>query len=161
MTPSDWIEWNVDRYQRALADGIEEGQRRYDARTLRFPLDMPRDLQIGLYGGRIAQDAVIDANRAIGVPEGAGQLLSMNRWSFDPSGSGNYVRSDLLLDLGPNRLAEGLFLRTVVEGKSSVGAVWDSSAQLRRYYDWVSPRVIAVTPERSLVWNPSLRRIGR
>jgi hypothetical protein len=39
-----------------------------------------------------ARDVVLSFNERLGLREGAGQLLSMNRWSYDMQGSGQYVR---------------------------------------------------------------------
>ncbi|MEJ8837144.1 LysM peptidoglycan-binding domain-containing protein [Ramlibacter sp. AN1133] len=154
LTPDVWVQENTRRYREAFAAGIETGQRLYDTGNLRrYPLDMPGQLQVGLYADDIARVALIQYNKSIGVPEGPGQLLSMNRWSYDPSGSGLYNRTDLLMDLGPNRNA--LILRTVIEGKSSLEAVRASEAQLRRAYDWVTPRVLTATPQGVLPYIPS------
>lgn len=157
LSPDQWAAENTRRYQAGYGDGLAEGQRRYEARRLPFALDMPRDLQIGLYADGAARDAVIRYNRSIGVPEGPGQLLSMNRWSYDPSGSGEYNRIDLLMDLGPSRNNGALILRTAVEGKASIDAALSSRGQLQRAYEWVTPRVIVVTPRTALPWTPSTR----
>src|SRR5690606_23413957 len=90
LSPEQWVAENTRRYQAAYAEGLTEGQRQLQSRTLPFPPDMPKDLQIGLFADGAARAAVIRYNHSIGVPEGAGQLLSMNRWSYDPSGSGEY-----------------------------------------------------------------------
>lgn len=158
LTPDQWVAENTRRYQAAFAAGMEEGQRRYDASTLRFPLDMPAQLQVGSFADNIARTAVIDYNRGLGVPEGPGQLLSMNRWSYDPSGSGNYNRIDLLMDLGPNRNNSSLLLRTAIEGKSSLEAVQSSGGQLQRVYNWVTPNVRTVTPQGVVPWTPKRLR---
>jgi hypothetical protein len=158
LSPDVWVAENTRRYHAAFAVGISEGQRLYDAGKLRYPADMPEQLQVGLYGDNIARIAVVQYNKGIGVPEGAGQLLSMNRFSYAPDGSGLYNRIDLLMDLGPNRNNGGLILRTAIEGKSSVNAVLDSGPQLRRVYDWVTPRVISATPQRLIPYTPPTPR---
>ncbi|SFO54359.1 YD repeat-containing protein [Variovorax sp. PDC80] len=159
LTPDQWVAENTRRYQSALAAGLEEGQRLYDTGNLRrYPLDMPGQLQVGLYGDGQARDTVIAYNRNIGVPEGAGQLLSMNRWSYDPSGSGLYNRIDLLMDLGPNR-SNGLILRTAIEGKSSMEAVQASGAQIQRVQNWVTPRVYMATPQGVFPMPPAPKRL--
>jgi hypothetical protein len=154
LTPDQWVVENTRRYQGAFAVGMEEGQRRYDAGTLRYPADMPSQLQIGSFADNAARTAVIAYNQSIGVPEGPGQLLSMNRWSYDPSGSGLYNRVDMLMDLGPNRNNGALILRTALEGKSSLEAVQSSVGQLQKVYNWVTPKVITATPQGTAPWTP-------
>jgi YD repeat-containing protein len=155
LSPADWVAENVRRYANAFATGIDEGQRRYDAGTLRYPQEMPSQLQVGSFADNAARVAVIAYNRGIGVPEGPGQLLSMNRWIYDPSGSGAYNRIDLLMDLGPSRNSGALILRTAIEGKSSLAAVQSSSGQLQRVYEWNTPNIITVTRQGPLPWAPA------
>lgn len=138
---------------------MNEGQRRYDAGKLYYPFNMPGQLQVGLFSDDAARVAVIQYNRSIGVPEGPGQLLSMNRWSYDPNGSGAYNRIDLLMDLGPARSNGALILRTAIEGKASPAAVQSSAGQLQRVYDWVTPNIRTVTPQGVLPWTPQPRRL--
>jgi hypothetical protein len=159
LSPADWVAENTRRYTNAFAVGMDEGQRHYDAGTLRYPADMPGQLQVGSFADRLARDAVISYNRSIGVPEGPGQLLSMNRWSYDPSGNGAYNRIDLLMDLGPSRNNGALILRTAIEGKASLGAVQSSGGQLQRVYDWVTPKIKTVTPQGILPWTPQPKRL--
>lgn len=154
LAPDQWVRENMQRYQAAFAAGVDRGQELYDAGKLRYRLDMPEQLQVGLYADDAARSAIIDYNKSIGVPEGAGQLLSMNRWSYDPSGSGNYNRIDLLMDMGPSRNGGALVLRTAIEGKSSMEAVQSSGAQLQRAQDWVTPRVYTATPQGTLPYTP-------
>lgn len=154
LTPDQWVAENTQRYQAAFTAGVERGQQLYDAGQLRYRLDMPEQLQVGLYADDLARVAVVQYNKSIGVPEGAGQLLSMNRWSYDPSGSGNYNRIDLLMDLGPSRNGGALILRTAIEGKSSLEAVQSSGAQLQRVQNWVTPRVYTVTPQGMQLYTP-------
>jgi hypothetical protein len=158
LSPSECIAENTRRYANAFAAGMDEGQRRYDVGTLRYPLDMPVQLQVGLFADGVARHAVISYNRSIGVPEGAGQLLSMNRWSYDPSGSGASNRIDLLMDLGSSRNNGAMVLRTAIEGKASLAAVQASSGQLQRVFDWVTPNIRTVTPQGVLPWTPKRMR---
>ncbi len=154
LSPADWVAENTRRYSSAFAVGVDEGQRRYDAGKLPYPSDMPGQLQVGLFADDAARGAVIRFNRSIGVPEGPGQLLAMNRWSYDPSGSGAYNRIDLLMDLGPSRNNGALILRTAIEGKSTLAAVQSSSTQLQRVFDWNTPNIITVTKQGALPWIP-------
>lgn len=158
LSPAQWVAENTRRYGDALAVGMTEGQRQLNAGTLRYPLDMPGQLQVGLFADNAARGAVIRYNQSIGVPEGPGQLLSMNRWSYDPSGSGAYNRIDLLMDLGPSRNNGAMILRTAIEGKGSIAAVQSSASQLQRVYDWVTPNVRTVTPQGVLPWTPAQPR---
>jgi hypothetical protein len=157
MAPAQWVEENTQRYLRAFNAGLEQGKAKYAEGTLPFRADMPRQLQESIWAHRIAEIDVISYNRTMGIPEGAGQLLSMNRWSYDPSGSGITMRNDMLLDLGPNRGNEAL--RFVVDGKSSMPEAVASRAQLQRAADWHGGgSVKAATPQG--LW-PLLPRKGR
>jgi hypothetical protein len=59
----------------------------------------------------------------------------MNRWSYDPSGSGSTVRPDMLLALGPSRSND--VLRFVVDGKSTVAEALSSNSQFGRTSSWL------------------------
>lgn len=83
----------------------------------------------------------------------------MNRWSYDPSGSGLYNRIDLLMDLGPSRNNGALVLRTAIEGKSSMQAVQASGAQLQLVQNWVTPRVYTATPQGVFPVAPAPKRL--
>ena len=158
MSPTQWTEENIQRYQRALTVGIEGGQQRYANGTLPFPVEMPEQLQVGIYGHQQAERAVVRYNQSLGVPEGPGQLLVMNRWAYDPSGSGMTMRPDMFLDLGPNR--GDLVLRHVVDGKSSMTEAMASGGQLNRYRNYLAtPAVTAVTPQG--IWSGIPRGKGR
>lgn len=159
MGPTQWVEENTRRYQQAFDAAVEEGGQRYAQGRMRFPTDMPEPFQVGLYAHNRAENVVKAWDASIGVPEGAGQLISMNRWAYDPSGSGLYVRPDMLLDLGPNRPNQ--ILRHVVDGKSSLAEAMSSSAQLGRMSNWVgTPSVKAATPQGIWTW-PSTTKKGR
>jgi YD repeat-containing protein len=153
MGPMQWVEENTQRYQRAYAAGLEEGKARYAKGTLPFRADMPEQLQTSIFAHQTAERAVIRYNQSIGVPEGPGQLVSMNRWAYDPGGSGMTVRPDMLLDLGPSRPGE--VLRFVVDGKSSAAEARASGAQFTRTGNWLGGASIkAATPEGLLPWTP-------
>lgn len=146
MSPAQWVEENTQRYLRAYSAGLEEGKARYAKGTLPFKVDMPQQLQESIWAHRIAEVDAVSYNRAMGIPEGPGQLLSMNRWSYDPSGSGITMRNDMLLDLGPNRPAQ--VLRSVVDGKSSLNEAIASRSQLERASNWHGGvSVTAATPQ--------------
>lgn len=59
-----------------------------------------------------AEKYVKTLNQSLGLREGPGQILSMNRWAYDMTGSGQIVRPDLLIDFGPRQ-------RYWVDGKTS------------------------------------------
>jgi hypothetical protein len=153
MSPMQWVDENTQRYQRAFAAGLEEGRARYARGTLPFKAEMPQQLQESIWAHQRAELAVKGYNLRLGVSEGPGQLVSLNRWAYDPGGSGMTVRPDMLLDLGPNR--PGLVSRFVVDGKSSLPEVMASSAQLTRISYWLGGASIkAATPEGLLPWFP-------
>jgi hypothetical protein len=102
------------RYQAAFKDGFERATNKLanGELLLRYPVDMPQQFQVGLEGDRTGKDAVSQYLRSIGLPEGPGQIVSLNRWAYDRQGSGFYVRPDVFVDLGPNA-------RHWIDGKSS------------------------------------------
>jgi hypothetical protein len=113
ITPDVLINNIEQRYQAAFKDGFERAQMRLDAgESLRYPVDMPRQLQLGLAADDFAKTRIKDYLRAIGVAEGPGQLVALNRWAYDGRGSGFYVRPDVLIDFGPS-------YRHWIDGKSS------------------------------------------
>ncbi len=153
MSPAQWVEENTQRYQRAYTAGLEDGQARYAKGTLPFKADMPQQLQESIWAHQRAELVIKGYNLGMSVPEGPGQLLSMNRWSYDPGGSGMTIRADMLLDLGPNRPGE--MLRFVVDGKSSATEALASGAQFGRTSNWLGgASVKAATPQGLLPWIP-------
>jgi hypothetical protein len=124
---------------------------------LPFKADMPQQLQESIWAHQRAELVIKGYNLGMGVPEGPGQLLSMNRWSYDPAGSGMTMRNDMLLDLGPNRPGE--ILRFVIDGKSSINEAVASRVQLERASSWHGGASIkAATPQG--LW-PLTPRKGR
>ena len=49
MSPEQYKTEVIKVYQGAFTDGLAEAQKRYDAGNLPYPLDMPRQLQVGSY----------------------------------------------------------------------------------------------------------------
>ena len=113
---------------------------------------MPRQLQVGLLADNFGKAALLDFNRALGVPEGPGQLVSLNRWAYDTNGSGNYVRPDVLLDFGPGRRS-WLDCKTSLLDTATMTKQFDS---FYRYTDSYMGKV--VTPQGTF---PVPRKIGR
>ncbi len=113
ISPDALISNIEQRYQAAFKDGFEKAtQRLADGERLRFPVDMPQRLQIGLFADEIAKKTVAVYLSSIGVTEGPGQIVASNRWAYDLQGSGQYIRPDVLIDFGPN-------YRHWIDGKSS------------------------------------------
>jgi hypothetical protein len=113
ITPDALISNVEQRYQDAFKIGFERAQRRLEGgERLIYPADMPKQLQIGLFADKFAKDTVGDYLRSVGLPEGPGQIVALNRWAYDRQGSGFYVRPDVLIDFGPN-------YRHWIDGKSS------------------------------------------
>jgi len=153
MSPTQWVDENTQRYLHAYTTGLEEGQARYAKGSLPFKADMPQQLQESIWAHQTAERVIVRYNQSLGVPEGPGQLLSMNRWSYDPGGSGMTIRADMLLDLGPNRPGE--VLRFVVDGKSSMTEAMASGTQFGRTSNWLGGASIkAATPQGLLSWTP-------
>jgi hypothetical protein len=111
---SDALVSNVEqRYQTAFKDGFERATKRLaDGISLGYPSNMPQQLQIGLFADQQAKRGVSSYLTSIGLTEGPGQIVALNRWAYDGQGSGFYVRPDVLIDLGPN-------YRHWIDGKSS------------------------------------------
>ena len=115
---------------------------------------MPKQLQVGLFAHFRARAALADYNRVIGVPEGPGQLISLNRWTYDRSAPGQYIRVDVLLDLGvrPNE-------RYIVDGKSSGAEALRSAGQFNDASRILNtPNVKAATPQGMIDMRPKSRR---
>ena len=113
LTPAQYTAEIEARYQGAFARGVELGEQRYIDSKLPYPADMPRQLQVGLFADGYGKAAILDFNRGLGVPEGPGQIISLNRWAYDMNGSGYYVRPDVLIDYGPGQ-------RSWIDGKTSL-----------------------------------------
>ncbi len=129
--PPDTLVRNVEqRYQAAFSQGLNTAEQRLAAgERLRFPVDMPQQLQVGLYADSLAKQAVERYLDAIGVTEGPGQIVALNRWAYDPSGSGLYVRPDVLVDFGPSQ-------RHWIDGKSSFVNNGLLPQQLRSFFEY-------------------------
>jgi hypothetical protein len=82
------------------------------------------------------------------VPEGAGQLVALNRWAYDVKGSGQYVRPDVLIDLGPGS-------RQWLDGKFTFFDPRQTSVMMRQfdtYYRFIPAQAgYAVTPHGSVL----------
>jgi hypothetical protein len=126
MSPAQYLTENETRYQRAFVRGVELGEERYARGELRYPADMPKQLQVGLFADDFGKRTLLTYNNALGVPEGPGQIISLNRWSYDPQGTGLYIRNDVLVDLGPNQ-------RYWIDGKSSLAEALSSAKQFETF----------------------------
>jgi hypothetical protein len=113
ITPDALVSNVEQRYQAAFKEGFERAQQRIASGiSLGYPMDMPQQLQIGLFADQLAKRGVSSYLESIGLTEGPGQIVALNRWAYDRQGSGFYVRPDVLIDFGPN-------YRHWIDGKSS------------------------------------------
>lgn len=103
-----------ERYTEAFKAGYEAAVARLDAgKSLGYPADMPRQLQLGLAADDVAKKGVSQYLFSIGSPEGPGQAVALNRWAYDQTGATNrYIRPDVLIDLGVRQ-------REWIDGKST------------------------------------------
>jgi len=131
LTPAQYLAEVEMRYQRAFARGVGLGEQGYARGELRYPTDMPRQLQVGLFSDNIGREALVRYNQALGVPEGPGQILSLNRWAYDPQGTGLFVRHDVLIDFGPNQ-------RYWIDGKTSLMESQSSAKQFETFYRYTN-----------------------
>lgn len=131
LTPAQYLSEVETRYQRAFARGVELGEQGYARSELRYPVDMPKQLQVGLFADNIGREALVRYNQALGVPEGPGQILSLNRWAYDPQGTGQFVRHDVLVDFGPNQ-------RYWIDGKTSLMQSQISAKQFETFYRYTN-----------------------
>jgi len=131
FTPAQYLAEAETRYQRAFARGVELGEQGYARGELRYPGDMPKQLQVGLFADNIAREALVRYNQALGVPEGPGQIISLNRWAYDPQGTGLFVRPDVLIDFGPNQ-------RYWIDGKTSLLEGQSSAKQFEIFYRYTN-----------------------
>jgi hypothetical protein len=130
ITPDALVANIEQRYKAAFKDGFAEAtQRLANGERLRYPVDMPKQMQIGLFAHDSGQAGVTRYLRSIGSPEGPGQPVSLNRWSYDREGSGFYVRPDVLIDLGPD-------YRHWIDGKSSYVTDGVIPKQLQNFFSY-------------------------
>ncbi|KQV92819.1 calcium-binding protein [Rhizobacter sp. Root1221] len=128
LTPSQYQAENEVRYQKAFESAVELGEARYESGKLPYPKDMPKQLQVGLFADGVARNVLVDYNKTLGVPEGPGQVISLNRWAYDMQGSGNYVRPDVLFDFGPKQ-------RSWLDGKTSLTGS-QTTTQFENFYKY-------------------------
>jgi hypothetical protein len=113
ISPDALVNNIEQRYQDAFKLGFAEATKRLaDGERLRYPVDMPQQLQIGLEADRAGKRVVSSYLGSIGLTEGPGHIVALNRWAYDRQGSGFYVRPDVLIDFGPD-------YRHWIDGKSS------------------------------------------
>jgi len=154
MSPAQYLAENETRYQRAFTRGVELGEERYPRGELRYPADMPKQLQVGLFADDFGKRTLLTYNSALGVPEGPGQIISLNRWSYDPQGTGLYIRNDVLVDLGPDQ-------RYWIDGKSSLAEAQNSAKQFEtfnRYTGAVRGKVATPQGLFEILPNGKIRR---
>jgi hypothetical protein len=155
LTPTQYLGEVEARYQRAFVRGVELGEERYGRGELRYPADMPKQLQVGLFADDFGKRALLTYHAAIGVPEGPGQVVSLNRWSYDPGGTGLYIRNDVLVDLGPGQ-------RYWVDGKSSLMEAQNSAKQFQTFHQYTATaRGKVATPQGMFDVLPNGRIGGR
>ncbi|NDY90853.1 hypothetical protein [Ideonella livida] len=127
MTPEQYMDQIEKRYQKAFASAVANGERLFDAGKLPYPVDRPKQLQVGLFADDVARRARVSYNQVLGVLEGPGQVISLNRWAYDMTGSGQYVRPDVFIDLGPGR-------RSWIDGKTSLMDAQTMTHQFENFY---------------------------
>lgn len=155
LSPAQYLAEVETRYQRAFVRGVELGEERYARGELRYPADMPKQLQVGLFADDFGKRALLTYHGAIGVSEGPGQIISLNRWSYDPGGTGLYIRNDVLVDLGPGQ-------RYWVDGKGSLMEAQNSSKQFQTFHQYTATvRGKVVTPQGMFEVLPNGRIGGR
>jgi hypothetical protein len=145
ISPDALISNVEQRYQAAFKEGFSKAEQRLEnGERLRYPVDMPRQLQIGLFADEVAKRAVSDYLGSIGVTEGPGQIVALNRWAYDRQGSGFYVRPDVLIDFGPN-------YRHWIDGKSSYVNDGVAPKQLQDFFRYTGSQTGTVaTPVGSI-----------
>lgn len=154
LTVAQYLAEIETRYQRAFARGVEMGEERHVRGELRYPADMPKQLQVGLFADDFGKRTLLTYNNALGVPEGPGQLISLNRWTYDPQGTGLYIRNDVLVDLGPSQ-------RYWIDGKTSVTEGLNSVKQFETFYRYTGAvRGKVATPQGlfDILPNGKIRR---
>jgi len=147
LTPQQFVDEIEARYSRTFSAGVMEGQEKFENRMLRYPLDMPEQLQVGLYADNRAKGSVRAYVQSIGVPEGPGQLIALDRWLYDPLGSGLYTKPDVYMNLGPG-------MRPILDGKAmsykNILSSRSISMQFENYYRYGGTSVKAITENGSL-----------
>ena len=139
ITPDALVSNVEQRYQDAFKLGFAEATTRLaNGERLRYPVDMPQQLQIGLEADRFGKNGVAAYLKSVGLPEGPGQIVALNRWAYDRQGSGFYVRPDVLIDFGPN-------YRHWIDGKSSYVNDGVVPKQLQDFFRYTGSQTGTVT----------------
>ena len=100
LTPEEFVGEIRKRYQAAFADGVNKAQETLDKGARPIGANVPLELQMGILADWHAQQELRDYLNSIGVPEGPGQLVALNRWAYFQDGSGLHAQPDVLTDSG-------------------------------------------------------------
>jgi hypothetical protein len=142
LTPEQFIAEVKSHYQAGLKAGFEDAVKRYENKSLPYKADIPEAMQKGLWADNVARSAVQRYLDSIGVHNGWGRVVTLNNKFLDPSGSEEFKRPDVIINLGPGEI-------DVLDGKTSEKGVPLSSEvkqQLLDYYRYGATRVWVTSP---------------
>jgi hypothetical protein len=93
ITSEEFAQATFERYQGA----VNAGHARATAAEARGLLRGNPNTRVGTFVDDFSSQALRRWLRAEGISEGPGNMVELNRWLRDPSGSGSYVRPDVRL----------------------------------------------------------------
>lgn len=149
LTPEQFVKEIRDRYGTAFADGVALADKRLSLGERPLGKNVPLDIQRGFLAHGHAQDELNDYSDSIGVHEGPGQLLALNRWGYYQDGSGLHGQPDVLID-------PSIELRHILDGKATMFEELSPSMQkqLERYYLLGANKVEGTTPRGHILVQP-------
>jgi hypothetical protein len=141
LAPEQFLQEARSRYLQAFSDAAHRAEEKLASGGKLFRFDVPPDLQRGLWADIQSKKEMAKYADSIGVPEGAGQLLALNRRAYHQDGSGQHVRPDVLIHLGieNTHVSDGKAIRST---NLSTGM----TRQLQNYHGVGATEVFATTP---------------
>lgn len=141
LAPEQFLQEARSRYLQAFSDAAHRAEEKLAAGGQLFRFNAPSDLQRGLWADVQAKKEMAKYASSVGVPEGPGQLLSLNRRAYHQDGSGRHVRPDVLIPLGIENIH-------VNDGKAIRSTNLSSrlTRQLQDYHGVGATEVFATTP---------------
>jgi hypothetical protein len=141
LTPEQYLQEIRGRYLRVFSKAANEAAEKLDAGMQLFRFNAPPHLQRGLWADILARRSLANYAHSIGVQEGPGQLLALNRRAYYQDGGGLHARPDVLLPLGVEKtyINDG---KAISSDRLGAGM----AKQLQGYHGLGATEVMATTP---------------
>lgn len=128
------------KYQQLYDEGYAEAQRALQIGKLKVPPRMPVNTALGQYTDQYARNNMTKWLKGMGISEGPGAAIQINRYLFDPAGSGRYRIPDVYVHGGNvNRIYDG-----------TIGTKTWVSPQIQGFYRYSNGADIRVTKPTGL-----------